>query len=92
MALTAHKTVTMFMRYGHTEDDPVRAAAELVTNRRKTVVGSRPIAPADVSEPVADGSGTTLAYRTFRHRKGQNRPIPPGSKRTTSTASEAAVS
>jgi integrase len=28
MALTAHKTVTMFMRYVHTEDDPVRAAAE----------------------------------------------------------------
>jgi integrase len=27
MALTAHKTVTMFMRYVHTEDDPVRAAA-----------------------------------------------------------------
>jgi len=22
MALTAHKTVTMFMRYVHTEDDP----------------------------------------------------------------------
>lgn len=92
MALTAHKTVTMFMRYVHTEDDPVRAAAELVASRRKTVVGSRPIAPADVPEPVADGSGTTLAYRAFRHRKGQNRPIPPGSKRTTSTATEAAVS
>ncbi|MGL4576660.1 MAG: tyrosine-type recombinase/integrase, partial [Burkholderiaceae bacterium] len=27
MALTAHKTVTMFMRYVHAEDDPVRAAA-----------------------------------------------------------------
>ena len=23
MALTAHKTVTMFMRYVHTEDDPI---------------------------------------------------------------------
>ena len=92
MALTAHKTVTMFMRYVHTEDDPVRAAAELVASRRKTVVGNRPIAPADVPEPVADGSGATPAYRAFRHRKGQNRPIPPGSKRTTSTASEAAVS
>jgi len=45
MALTAHKTVTMFMRYVHTEDDPVRAAAELVASRRKTVVGSRPITP-----------------------------------------------
>ena len=28
MALTAHKTVTQFMTYVHTEDDPVRAAAE----------------------------------------------------------------
>lgn len=41
MALTAHKTVAMFMRYVHTEDDPVRKAAELVANRRKSVVGSR---------------------------------------------------
>jgi integrase len=30
MVLTAHKTVTMFMRYIHTEDDLVRQAAELV--------------------------------------------------------------
>ncbi len=41
MALTAHKTVAMFMRYVHTEDDPVRKAAELVANRRKSVVGTR---------------------------------------------------
>jgi len=35
--------VAMFMRYVHTEDDPVRQAAELVANRRKTVVaGKRP--------------------------------------------------
>ncbi|ULU23318.1 tyrosine-type recombinase/integrase [Dyella terrae] len=40
MALTAHKTVAMFMRYVHTEDDPVRKAAELVANRRKSVVGA----------------------------------------------------
>ena len=39
MALTAHKTVVMFMRYVHTEDKPVRAAAELVANRRKTITG-----------------------------------------------------
>jgi len=37
MALTAHKTVAMFMRYVHTEDDPVRKAAELVAKRRKTI-------------------------------------------------------
>jgi len=39
MALTAHKTVTMFMRYVHTEDNPVREAAELVANRRLTITG-----------------------------------------------------
>ena len=37
MALTAHKTVAMFMRYVHIEDDPVRKAAELVANRRKLI-------------------------------------------------------
>ncbi|MGQ0697544.1 tyrosine-type recombinase/integrase [Panacagrimonas sp.] len=41
MALTAHKTVAMFMRYVHIEDDPVRKAAELVANRRRSVVGAR---------------------------------------------------
>jgi len=42
MALTAHKTVAMFMRYVHTEDAPVREAAELVANRRKMIIGARP--------------------------------------------------
>lgn len=41
MALTAHKTVVMFMRYVHTEDDPVREAAELVANRRKTITSAK---------------------------------------------------
>jgi hypothetical protein len=31
----------MFMRYVHTEDDPVRKAAELVASRRKSVIGMR---------------------------------------------------
>jgi len=45
MALTAHKTVAMFMRYVHTEDKPVREVAEVVANRRKAVVlGKRPVA------------------------------------------------
>lgn len=44
MALMAHKIVAMFMRYVHTEDDPVRKAAELVALRRRTVVmGRQPI-------------------------------------------------
>lgn len=49
MALTAHKTVTMFMRYVHTEDDPVRAAAEAVAQRRLSLVGGmQSPAPAPV--------------------------------------------
>ncbi len=43
MALTAHKTVVMFVRYVHTEDKPVRDAAELVANRRKTITGAKRI-------------------------------------------------
>jgi integrase len=38
MQLTAHKTVTQFMRYVHTEDDSVRAAAETVASRRRIVL------------------------------------------------------
>ena len=111
MALTAHKTVTMFMRYVHTEDDPVRAAAEAVTQRRMNVIGAEPQPPAAPPPPVtelpsiapvvettpatfgADGkplgvedgrytSRTRLGnYRPFRHRSGENRAAPPGSKR-----------
>ena len=40
MALTAHKTVTMFMRYVHVEDDPVREAAEAVAALRRAVMGT----------------------------------------------------
>jgi hypothetical protein len=40
MKLTAHKTVAMFMRYVHTEDKPVREAAELVASRRQTITGA----------------------------------------------------
>lgn len=112
MALTAHKTVTMFMRYVHTEDDPVRAAAEAVTQRRQSLVGGAAVAPApapapapeppsvapavDIAPPVLGSSGKPLGfedgqyasrtrlgnYRPFRHRSGENRAIPPGSKRT----------
>lgn len=41
MVLTAHKTVAMFMRYVHTEDDPVRKAAELVASRRQAIIGAQ---------------------------------------------------
>jgi integrase len=50
MALTAHKTVTMFMRYVHTEDDQVRAAADAVAFRRLALV--RGIVAPDASEPA----------------------------------------
>lgn len=55
MALTAHKTVTMFMRYVHTEDDSIRAAAETVAARRRGIVGGvrPPAAPKDLATPVA---------------------------------------
>jgi len=45
MQLTAHKTVTQFMRYVHTEDDPVRAAAETVAARRRLVVSGHQAIP-----------------------------------------------
>jgi hypothetical protein len=45
MALTAHKTVSQFMEYVHTEDDQVRAAAEVVASRRVALLGRAPAAP-----------------------------------------------
>jgi integrase len=52
MALTAHKTVTMFMRYVHTEDDPVRLAAEAVASRRQGLIGGAAAATATMSVRV----------------------------------------
>ncbi|EHF4995444.1 TPA: tyrosine-type recombinase/integrase [Pseudomonas aeruginosa] len=46
MALTGHKTVAMFMHYVHTEDKPVRDAAELVASRRLAITGARQTAEA----------------------------------------------
>jgi len=46
MVLTAHKTVTMFMRYVHTEDNPVRAAADAVALRRQTLIRGVVAVPA----------------------------------------------
>ncbi|WP_045757475.1 tyrosine-type recombinase/integrase [Xanthomonas albilineans] len=43
MKLTDHKTVAMFMYYVHTEDKPVRDAAELVASRRQAMTGMRHI-------------------------------------------------
>ena len=109
MALTAHKTVTMFMRYVHNEDDPIRAAAETVAQRRQTLIGAgvpqaNPPghAAAPAPPPAAPSSTTSIKpaglndgqyssrtkvgnYRPFRHRAGQNRAVPPGSKRVSET-------
>lgn len=52
MALTAHKTVTMFMRYVHVEDDPIRAAAETVAARRRSLVGGAPLPPPPEPQPA----------------------------------------
>jgi hypothetical protein len=108
MALTAHKTVTQFMRYVHTDDDQVRMAADAVASRRVAIVAGT--AKASKADPAADtpsesdaepemltridtplpppgfedgkySSRTKLGnYRPFRHRAGENREIPPGTK------------
>ncbi len=94
MALTAHKTVTMFMRYVHTEDDPVRNAADLVAARRKGLLEEGRTAMTRPSEPVRTvieipvsttnaGSRTAVgAYRPFRHRRTGERSVPPGTARS----------
>jgi integrase len=43
MQLTGHKTVTQFMRYVHTEDERVRAAAETVASRRLALLSDEPL-------------------------------------------------
>ena len=63
MALTAHKTVTMFMRYVHTEDDPIRQAAETVASRRRIVVqGAAPTAESGLDDkPPKDPAAAAAA-------------------------------
>lgn len=40
MKLTDRKTGAMFMHYVHTEDKPVRDAAEFVASRRLVITGA----------------------------------------------------
>ena len=89
MALTAHKTVTQFMTYVHTEDDPVRAAAEKVANCGETpsTAGYRPRLPR--RHPPSRKAKTRTSqgnYRPYRHRKSPKRAVPPGTKRATPAA------
>lgn len=64
MALTAHKTVTMFMRYVHTEDDPVRAAADAVAFRRQGLIGGGIAAATTKSAPAPIIAPETVAELT----------------------------
>ena len=57
MALTAHKTVTMFMRYVHTEDERIRAAAETVTQRRLNVIGGESRSQLPPTQPPQRATG-----------------------------------
>jgi len=83
MALTAHKTVSMFMTYVHTEDDPIRAAAEKVANLRRDTIDSQSVVA--VPTPAVTEGGQTRAdkdsYRLFRHRKIKGRRAPSRAKR-----------
>lgn len=58
MMRTAHKTVAMFRRDVHTEGDPVRQAAGLVTSRRQASTGTRR------NEPV-EAQRHDLRHRTW---------------------------
>lgn len=83
MALTAHKTATMFMRYVHAEDSPVREAAERVASLRKDLVGGqKERADFQVALRPVENSWlrTSLGkYRPYRHRRGLDRAVRPGS-------------
>jgi hypothetical protein len=64
MALTAHKTATMFMRHVHTEDDPVRAAADAVAVRRQGLIGGTVATAATKSVPAPIVAPETVAELT----------------------------
>jgi hypothetical protein len=69
MALTAHKTVTMFMRYVHTEDDPARAAADAVASRRQGLIGDAAATAATKSPPAPIIATETVAESTAEAAK-----------------------
>ena len=81
MALTAHKTVTMFMRYVHVEDDQVRAAAEIVADRRAAIIRakgqgsfpwpSKPLETISAGGPIeVSGSGSATEHPLQRTSNG----------------------
>ena len=87
MALTAHKTVTQFMTYVHTEDDPVRAAAEKVANLRRDAIDSRvSAAPSATASAVAENPHQSGQLPTLSPPQSPKRAVPPGTKRATPAA------
>ena len=62
----------MFMRYVHTEDDPVRAAADAVAFRRQGLIGGVAVAAATTSVPAPIIVRETVAESTAEGDK------PPG--------------
>jgi integrase len=88
MRLTAHKTVTQFMRYVHTEDDQVRAAAEIVASRRRFVLSDQrsplqsavnmtaTVKPTHLSKaPAAKPAGLDDERYTANTKLGNYRPF-----------------
>jgi hypothetical protein len=86
MQLTAHKTVTQFMRYVHTEDDPVRAAAETVASRRLVVLSGQRTSPQPIHKmmvqlarvlkaPVAKPAGFDDGQYSSTTKLGNYRPF-----------------
>lgn len=69
MALTAHKTVTMFMRYVHTEDDQVREAADAVAFRRQGLINGTPAETTRGSVPPLLVAPDTAAESTAESDK-----------------------
>ena len=60
MQLTAHKTVTQFMRYVHAEDEAVRVAAETVASRRRVVLFGQLPTPKPVNSATMTEQPTNL--------------------------------
>lgn len=70
MALTAHKTVTMFMRYVHTKDDPVRAATDAVAVRRQGLIGGTTSTRAPIIAPETAAELTAEADKQLGFEDG----------------------
>lgn len=70
MALTAHKTVAMFMRYVHTETEPVRSAAEKVASLRKDLIKRK----------TAEMNAAGQTRVPHRHRRVRTRAVSSGTE------------